>query len=149
MATALRQRESSQLPHALYWTSAALVAFAAMAAGLTLFVPGILRGTAVMNGSARGTAMVALLIAIPLLVASMAFASRSERAWITWIGAAGFLEYNAVLFLLATPFNSLFLLYVAMFGLGFWTIVLLLRTTDVEGFAARHGARIPARPLAP
>ena len=127
----------------------ALGAVGAAAAALTFFVPGILNGTAVMNGSARGTALVALVVALPVLAASMWLASRgSERARISWLGAAGFLEYNAVLFLLATPFNSLFLLYVAMFGLGFWTIVLVLRDLDVEAFARKHAAAIPARPLA-
>ena len=148
MATARRQ-QSAGIPVGPYWTSIALGAVAAAAAALTFFVPGILNGTPVMNGSARGTALVALLVALPVLAASRWLASRgSERARISWLGAAGFLEYNAVLFLLATPFNSLFLLYVAMFGLGFWTIVLVLRALDVEAFAGKHASAIPARPLA-
>jgi hypothetical protein len=49
------------------WLSGALAAVAAVAAGATFFVPGVLRGPAVMNGSARGTALVVLCLAVPLL----------------------------------------------------------------------------------
>jgi hypothetical protein len=134
---------------AVYWTSMALTAVSSAAVAFTFFTPGVLNGTAVMNGSARGTALVALLMAIPLLVASMILVARGGvRPVIAWLGAAAFLQYNAVLFLFATPWNSLFLLYVAMFALSFWTLVLLLRAIDVHAFAQRLSPRLPARALA-
>src|SRR5689334_15650522 len=77
----------------VYWTSMALTAVSAAAAAFTFFASDVLNGTAVMNGSARGTALVALLIAIPLLVASMILVARgSVRPVIAWLGAAGFLQ---------------------------------------------------------
>lgn len=131
------------------WLSAALAAIAAVASAATLLVPGVLRGTPVMNGSARGTALVALLVAVPLLVAVLPAARRgSARATVTLVGAVGYLLYNAVLFLLATPFNDLFLLYVAMFGLAAWSAITVLHRVDVAAFAARFGPRLPARALA-
>lgn len=131
-----------------YGVSSALAAVAAVAAGATFFVPGVLRGTAVMNGSARGTALVVLVLAVPLLVVSMGLAARgSSRATITWLGAATYLLYNAVLFLIATPFNSLFLFYVAMFALSLWALVLTLSEIDVATFARRFSPRLPARAI--
>jgi hypothetical protein len=127
--------------------AAALVA--AVAAGLTLFVPGVLRGPEVMNGSGRGTALVALFVAVPILVFSMIRVSRgSIRLVISWLGAAAYLQYNAVLFLFITPFNQLFLLYVAWFALGFWMLVTLLGAIDVAAFARHYSIRFPARALA-
>jgi hypothetical protein len=35
-----------------------------------------------------------------------------------WLGSPAYLDYNAVLLLFATPFNHLFLLYVAMLPLS-------------------------------
>ena len=130
-----------------YWTSIGLTVVGATASAFTFFVPRILSGTAVMNGSARGTALGALFVAVPSLIVSMILVSRGDvRPVISWLGAVAFLQYNSVLFLLATPFNSLFLLYAAMFALAFWTLVLLLRAIDVEVFAARFAARgVPAR----
>jgi hypothetical protein len=102
-----------------------------------------------MNGSARGTALVALAVAIPTVVVSMVLVSRGHVSPVlTWLGGVGFLQYNAVLFLFATPFNSLFLLYVAMFAFAFWTLVLLLMAIDVPAFAGRFSRRLPARALA-
>jgi hypothetical protein len=153
MATAIKSRPAVQasagsMPvvrrlSAPYWTSIGLTAVSAAAAALTFFAPGVLNGTPVMNGSARGTALVALVIAIPVLILSMVLTGRGDaRAVVGWLGAAGFLQYNAVLFLLATPWNSLFLLYVAMFSLGFWTLVVFLRAIDVPAFASRFSRRL-------
>jgi hypothetical protein len=134
---------------AAFWVSVALTAVAAAAAAATLFGTGVLRGTAVMNGSARGTALVVLFVAVPLLALSMVAAERgSVRALIAWLGAVTYLVYNAVLFLLATPFNRLFLLYAAMFALAAWAAATLLHRMDVPAFARRFGPRLPARALA-
>ena len=122
----------------------------AAAAGVaTVFVPGVLVGPAVMNGSARGTALVVFALAVPILIVSMYLVGRGAiRPVITWLGAVTYLLYNSFLFLTGTPFNSLFLLYVAMFGLSVWSIALALRAVDVPALAARFSASLPVRPLA-
>ena len=120
----------------------------AIAAGLTLFVPEVLRGPAVMNGSARGTAVVALFVAVPLLLVSMVAVARgATRPVILALGATAYLVYNAVLFLFLTPINELFLFYVAMFALCFWTAVTVLKRIDVPSFARHYSAAFPHRAL--
>jgi hypothetical protein len=132
-----------------YWLSGSLAVVAAIAAAGTALVPGVLRGTAVMNGSARGTALVVLVIAVPALALAMWFAARgSARAQIVWLGAAGYILYNSTLFLFATPFNQLFLLYVAMMSLGIWSIAMVIRGVGVESFRARFSPSLPVRPIA-
>ena len=121
----------------------------AIAAGLTLFVPDVLRGPAVMNGSARGTAVVALFVAVPLLLVSMVAVARgATRPVILAVGATAYLVYNAVLFLFLTPINELFLCYVAMFALCFWTAVTVLKRIDVPAFARHYSVAFPHRVLA-
>lgn len=61
--------------------SATLGVIAAMAAAITFFVPAVLRGPAVMNGSARGTALVLLLVAVPALTLSMLSPRRVRHEW--------------------------------------------------------------------
>lgn len=115
-----------------YRLSAALAVVSAAGAIVTFFVPGILTGPAAMNGSARGTALVVLVLAIPLLVWSMWAAARgSARAVISWLGALAYLLYNAFMFVFATPFNRLFLVYVAMLSLAIWTAIALLPRIDM------------------
>jgi hypothetical protein len=156
MATAVRLRSGALSAaaagapgRAAYLLSGALAAVSATAAAATFWAPGLLRGTAVMNGSARGTALVALLVAVPVLVASMWWAARgSARALAGWLGGCGYLLYNAVLFAFATPFNNAFPGYLAMLGLSAWSIVLVLRGTDLGAFAGRVRAGMPARAIA-
>ena len=102
-----------------------------------------------MNGSARGTALVIFVVAVPALLLSMrSAAAGSVRALITWLGAIAYIAYQAVLFIFATPFNQLFLLNLAMFSLAFWSAVAIVHQLDVEALRARFSARLPVRGLA-
>ena len=81
---------------AAYWLSGLLAVTATVNCLLTFLVPGILRGTAVMNGSARGTALAVLLLGVPVLAVSMAPAwagsfpgSRSEVRTALITGSSG------------------------------------------------------------
>lgn len=102
----------------------AVAALVLIAAVPTFFVAGILNGTPVMNGSARGTALVMFALAVPVLVAGLATAPHgSVRGRAALVGALGYLTYNATLLVYATPFNELFLAYVALLGLSLWSLV--------------------------
>jgi len=103
-----------RIPAGSLWLSGALLLVTDVAAGLTAF-GGFLRGPPEMMGSARGTAIVQLVVTGPVLVVAMAMGARgSARAVVVWLGALAALLYNAQMLLYGTPFNSLFLLYVAM-----------------------------------
>ena len=132
-----------------YWLSGLLAATVAVTCLLTFLVPGVLHGTAVMNGSARGTALVMLLLGVPVLAVSMALArAGSARAVLSWLGAAAFMLYNSVMLLFATPFNRLFLLDVAMLALAAWSVGALVWQTDVAGLGSRFTDRAPVRGVA-
>jgi hypothetical protein len=117
-----------------------------VAAVPTFFVHGVLNGPPVMNGSARGTALTMLVVALPTLLGGLLAATRgSVRGRAAMIGALAYVTYNAMLFVYATPFNELFLAYVALLGLAFWSLVsaLLDPLPHVEA-----SARLPARTIA-
>jgi len=134
---------------AAYRLSAALGVVALAASATSFFIPGILAGPAVAQGNLRGTALVIMVIAVPVLFTSMYFASRnSARSVVAWLGAVAYIIYQAVLFLFGSPFNSLFLIYAAMLSLGFWSVIVLMRQIDVPAFSARFDGRLPARAIA-
>jgi len=136
-------------PTAAFWLSGALLMITGVAAGLTFADDGILTGPAVMNGSARGTALVLLVLTTPVTAAAMVLAARgSVRAIVIWLGALASVLYNAQMLLYGTPFNQLFLLYVAMLGLSVWSIILLLRHRAVTQLAARIDDGMPVRAIA-
>jgi hypothetical protein len=147
-----RKRSSRVAPRAgsasfrLSWIAAA---FSVIASALTFFVDDVLSGPLVSRGKARGTALIVLVLVTPLMVASMIFTARgSVRALVVWLGSAGYLLYNSIMFLFATPFNRLFLFYVAMFSCSLWSVVALLVQTNVVAFGERVSIHLPAKGIA-
>ena len=69
----------------------------------------------------------------------------SAAAVITWLGAAGFLLYNSLMFAFATPANRLFPLYLAMLALSAWSAGAVLWQADVAAFGALFSAGAPSR----
>jgi hypothetical protein len=126
------------------------VALAAFAAGFVTYAfGGFLVGPPVMNGSARGTALVMFLVGAPsLLVSGRRAHNGSTRALLVWAGMAMFLTYNSFMLLAATPLNQLFLLYVATFGLAVATMIGIAASIDVADAAHRFDRTLPARPIA-
>jgi hypothetical protein len=132
-----------------YGLSVALGLVTLAATACTVLIPDVLRGTDVMDGSARGTALVALVLGVPTLVLAMhAAAMGSARGVFLWFGAVLYLAYNVFLLLLATPYNQLFLLYVAMAGLALMTGIALVADTDLRALARRCDRRMRVRLIA-
>jgi hypothetical protein len=128
------------------WLCGALGALVLGAAVPTFFVDGILNGPPVMNGSARGTALTMFVLALPVLVVGLvASAQGSVRGRAVLIGALAYLTYNATLLVYATPFNELYLAYVALLGVALWTLVsALLDPLPL----IQPGPRMPVRGIA-
>ena len=145
----LRRRAWTSWTAAAFIVTALLAAVSTIAAAVTLFVPEVLRGPAVMNGSARGTALVMLVGGVPALLLSSWLASRgSLRARIVWLGTTGYFAYNGVMFVLGTPLNELYLLYEAVIGLSVWSAVLAVRKVDLHDLDTSRLRAFPTRPLA-
>lgn len=134
------------------WAIGLSVALAACSAltGLMLFTFGdVLRGTPVMNGSARGTALVMAVGGVPVLVAGLVAALRgSARGMFVWFGAALYLAYNSFLQLLGTPLNRLFLLTLLTLSLAIAASIAVAVLLDRLDVAARCGPELPARSIA-
>jgi hypothetical protein len=114
----------------LTWVLAGL---AALSAALTYFLPDVLLGPAAANGSARGTALVMLAGAVPLLAVTSTMALMGiPRAGYGWLASIFYIGYNSFLFLFLTPFNRLFLLYVATFSMSLFAGWALIRAVDPE-----------------
>jgi hypothetical protein len=138
--------EPGRVPYVL---SGALALVAAAAAGLSFFFPSLLTGAKVSTGCMRGTALVILVVGLPVLITAMSRASRgSVRALVVWLGTLAYLLYQAVMFCFAVPLNNLFLSYIAYLGLSVWSLVTLLRTTNLSAFRSRLSPQMPVRYLA-
>lgn len=125
---------------------AAVAPLVVVAAVPTFFVDGVLNGTPAMNGSARGTALTMFALALPVLAVGLVTSTRGS-VWgrAALIGALGYLTYNAMLLVYATPFNELFLTYVALLGLSLWSLVSALLDPRPQ---LAPDSRLPARGIA-
>ena len=115
----------------------------------TFLDPGLLYGPDAMQGSARGTALVMVAVALPWLLLTV-WASRrgSTSALLLWAGALLYLLYNAVLLLFLTPFNAAFLVYVAMLGTALWALGYLAVGRGLWDAGARMALAAPVRGVA-
>jgi hypothetical protein len=126
-----------------------LLASSVIACLTALAMPDLIHGPAVMVGSMRGTALVMLVLGIPLLALAMATAREGNvLAVVGWIAGLVFLTYQAWMFLFAVPFNGLFLVYVTMVAAGFWAIIAIFAGLDVDRLTGRPGPAMPVRVLA-
>jgi hypothetical protein len=115
----------------------------------TLADRGLLFGPEAMRGSARGTALVLVCVALPWLAGAMWAARRgSSSALLLWAGALLYVVYNAVLFLFLTPFNAAFLVYVAMLGSALWALGYLAVSRGLWQAGAQIAGAAPVRGLA-
>jgi hypothetical protein len=89
-----------------------------------------------------------MVAGVPLLVLSMLRATRgSWRFHVVWLGIVSYLTYNAFLLLFGTPLNSLFLLYVATFSLGLFSLGTLVYATEPRAISNQL-VDVPRRGLA-
>lgn len=135
-------------PPAYGLTIALLIATVA-GAGLSFLLPDLLGGPAVMNGSVRGTGLVLSVVTVPMVAFAMALTARgSTAAFLVWAGGLAHVLYQSTLFLYATPFNELFVVYLAMLALGIWAAVALLAGSDADGLREGLTPGLRRRPIA-
>ncbi len=125
----------------------ALLMAGASAAGLA--IPELYRDNTLVAASWCGNDLVTLFVATPLLVGTMIGARRGHlRARLGWMGMLVYSLYNGAFYLFGAAFNSLFLVYVALFtGAGF-ALIFGLAALDVEAVAERTRDSLPARGVA-
>lgn len=145
-ATTLATRSSLAPAQRLTFLAAAL---AVVASGLGLFVPGVYRDNAWVIPQNRGTDLVTLFLAVPLLLVAVPRASRGAvRATVVWLALLGYLFYIYTGAAFAYAFNVLFLVYVALFSLTVAALIALGAAVPRLGLGPSFGARFPRRVVA-
>lgn len=92
---------------------------------------------------------VRLLVGIPLLlVAFVLYLRGSLRGTMLLIGSLASFSYQYLLWTFDWAYNSLFLVYVALFSLSLWTLALVLASVDPAQARAAIGECFPVRTVA-
>lgn len=97
-------------------------------------------------GGFRGQDAVVLLIGLPLLaIATWTYRRGSLRGGFLLRGTLGYFLYTYASMALSAAYNSLFLLYVALFSASLFAFVLAFSVFDADVLAGRYGKRLPRR----
>jgi hypothetical protein len=109
----------------------ALLAVAASVGGIA--IPGLYRDNHLVASAFYGNDWATLVAAVPLLVGALIFSARgSLRAQMVWLGMLLYMAYNFAFYLFGAAFNSLFLVYTALFAMAIYTLIILVRALDIE-----------------
>jgi hypothetical protein len=92
----------------------------------------------------QGNDVVTLLVALPLLGVSTTLAFRgSLRGHLLMTGTLGFFLYTYLSMCMLTAFNTLFLVYVAIFGLSLYAFILCIMSFDLAALSEDFSERLP------
>jgi hypothetical protein len=120
----------------------------AVQALLGLLASGAYRDVAWIKATWFGNDLVTLLIAVPLLLGAMWFASRgSTRARLLWLGVLGYAVYNYTYYVLGAALNVFFVIYVLTFVVSVASLIIGLAGTDAPSVAGSFSAKTPARAI--
>ncbi|HEX6305019.1 MAG TPA: hypothetical protein VFZ76_12575 [Anaerolineales bacterium] len=111
-----------------------------------LFIDGLYRDNTWTTTQLRGSDLVRLVVAVPVLVAALIFAKRgSQRAQLIWLGMLWLTVYDYAFFLFGAAFNVFFLVYVALFSLSILALIFALPRVDAKAISRKFKARTPVK----
>jgi len=136
-------------PRAAYVLSVVIIILTVIASAGGLIIDGLYQGNALLVAGWFGNDLVTLLIAVPMLIASLILAVRgSQRAQLVWLGMLAYTLYNFAYYLFGTAFNSFFLIYVTLFDLSIFALIFALVRLDIDAVDRAFRSGTPARWIA-
>ena len=117
---------------------------------LEMYGEGIYRNDSLfVGGLFRGTDVITLFVSLPLLLVSYLFYRRgSLRGSIFMIGMLMYFLYIGVSYTFSVIFNSLFLVYTALFSASLFATITVLTTFDSQYLASKVTSNMPRRGIA-
>lgn len=92
----------------------------------------------------QGNDLITLVVGLPLLVLSTILAFRgSLRGRLLLTGTLGFFLYTYMSMSMLTAYNSLFLVYVALFGLSLYAFILSMLSFDLQNLPSHFSEKLP------
>jgi hypothetical protein len=129
-----------------YRLTVAIAILALIASVGGLFIKDIYRDNLFVTAAWRGTDLVTLIIALPLLIVSLIFSMRgSQRAQLVWLGMIDYMLYNYAFYLFGAAFNAFFLIYVAIFTLSIFSLIFGLISIDAETIGRKFQSGVPVK----
>lgn len=130
------------------WLTLPIGALAAVAAGTGLFVEGYYRDESSFALQAIAQDLVTLFVVLPLLFISAILTAQSYlRSWFVWLGTIVYMIYTYAIASFAVEYNSLFLIYVALFGFSIYALVGSVGASNTSNIKAYLTGSMPERSI--
>ena len=114
-------------------STVSILVLASVSSLLGLFRSGHYRAPPELVDSYQIQDLAILVVGVPVLAIGLWYAARgSPRGRIVWLGGLAYMTYIWVSIAIQIPFNELFLVYIALFGLSLFTLVGGTVTTDAD-----------------
>lgn len=124
---------ASQLHRGQIVSTVTILVLAASSSLLGLFRSGHYRAPPELVEAYRLQDITILVVGIPVLAAGLWYSVQdSPRGRIVWLGGLAYMTYMWASIAIQVPFNELFLVYTALFGLSLFTFVGGVVSTDAE-----------------
>lgn len=138
---------SKQLNLKPAFTVSVIVSILAITASVGgLIIPDLYQDNEFVKSAWFTNDLITLIVAIPLLIASLLFACKGSLHWqLVWMGMLGYMIYNFAFYLFGAAFNVLFLVYVALFSSSIAALILGLSNLNVNDIALRFSPKTPVK----
>jgi len=119
-------------------------------AAMRMYGHGIYRYDSLLIGAGfRGVDAVTLCLGVPLLVISVLLYRReSFRGALLLTGTLAYFLYNYASMALSAAYNSLFLVYIALFSTSLFAFVMVMMSFDLASLPRRFSPALPRREIA-
>ena len=125
------------IPNVWLWLSVFVSILVAITSLSGIFLErSYLRETKAWAVQAIGQDYANLAVVILLLVSTYYLSKNSLRAYLVWLGAYIYIIYAFAIYAFAVHFNFLFLIYIIILGMSFYTLVGGLRAVDTTNLSA-------------
>lgn len=129
-----------------YILTIVIVVLMTVASAGGLFIDGLYRDNLWTSSQLRGSDLVRLIIAVPLLVGALVFTrGGSRRALLVWLGLLWMTVYDYAFFVFGAAFNEFFLIYVALFTLSMLALLFALPKLDAQEIKSEFKASTPVK----
>ncbi len=133
-----RSSRASPVLHAAFLLSALIVPLMVVLSIAGLVIDGLYRDGPWGAQAFRGADLVTLVVAVPMLTASLVATMRgSRRATAVWVGMLGYSVYNYAFYIFGAVFNDVFLLHIAVFAMSLYALACALPNVDIAGIGER------------
>lgn len=116
-----------------FYLSILATILAAIASAIGLFNAKIYNDNSFVKSAWYANDWVTLVVVVPLLIITLILSKNGDfKARLIWLGLLGYLFYNYAFYLFGAAFNNIFLLYVAIYTLSFFSLILGLIAWPVK-----------------